>query len=140
MSGQARKWAWESSASRGTARLVLLSIADRIPDEQCVAYAGLTELMERTHASRNAVRGALTSLAEAGDLEICADFEGPSTARCTACRARCLAREGRGCPEGQPRAARRGRRTTGGHRTRSRPGQPGRGAAAQAPHLPQDRV
>lgn len=77
MSGQARKWAWESSASRGTARLVLLSIADRIPDEQCVAYAGLTELMERTHASRNAVRGALASLVVAGDLEICADFEGP---------------------------------------------------------------
>ncbi|MFH9562346.1 helix-turn-helix domain-containing protein [Streptomyces sp. BB1-1-1] len=77
MSGQARKWAWESSASRGTARLVLLSIADRIPDEQCVAYAGLTELMERTHASRNAVRGALTSLVAGGDLEICADFEGP---------------------------------------------------------------
>lgn len=77
MSGQARKWAWESSASRNTARLVLLSIADRIPDEQCVAYAGLTELMERTHASRNAVRGALTSLVAAGDLEICADFEGP---------------------------------------------------------------
>ncbi|MFG2628321.1 helix-turn-helix domain-containing protein [Streptomyces sp. NPDC048473] len=77
MSGQARKWAWESSASRGTARLVLLSIADRIPDEQCVAYAGLTELMERTHASRNAVRGALTSLVAAGDLEICVDFQGP---------------------------------------------------------------
>ncbi|MFD9840977.1 helix-turn-helix domain-containing protein [[Kitasatospora] papulosa] len=77
MSGQARKWAWETSASRGTARLVLLSIADRIPDEQCVAYSGLTELMERTHASRNAVRGALTSLVASGDLEICADFEGP---------------------------------------------------------------
>jgi hypothetical protein len=77
MSGQARKWVWESSASRGTARLILLSIADRIPDEQCVAYAGLTELMERTHASRNAVRGALTSLVAAGELEICVDLEGP---------------------------------------------------------------
>ncbi|MFD4258650.1 helix-turn-helix domain-containing protein [Streptomyces sp. NPDC058534] len=77
MSGQARKWVWESSASRGTARLVLLSIADRIPDAQCVAYASVTELMERTNASRNAVRTSLALLADAGELEILNDYEGP---------------------------------------------------------------
>ncbi|MFJ5045548.1 helix-turn-helix domain-containing protein [Streptomyces anulatus] len=77
MSGQARKWVWESSASRGTARLVLLSIADRIPDDQCVAYASVTELMERTNASRNAVRTSLALLADAGELEILNDYEGP---------------------------------------------------------------
>ncbi|MET8683637.1 helix-turn-helix domain-containing protein [Streptomyces sp. NPDC004732] len=77
MSGQARKWAWESSTSRGTARLVLLSIADRIPDAQCVAYASLAELMERTNASRNAVRSALASLCDAHDLEALKDYEGP---------------------------------------------------------------
>ncbi|MFG3293448.1 helix-turn-helix domain-containing protein [Streptomyces sp. NPDC048179] len=77
MSGQARKWVWESSASRGTARLVLLSIADRIPDAQCVAYASVTELMERTNASRNAVRTSLALLTDAGELEIVKDYEGP---------------------------------------------------------------
>ncbi|MEU5898729.1 helix-turn-helix domain-containing protein [Streptomyces venezuelae] len=77
MSGQARKWVWGSSASRGTARLVLLSIADRIPDAQCVAYASVTELMERTNASRNAVRTSLALLADAGELEILDDYEGP---------------------------------------------------------------
>lgn len=77
MSGQARKWVWESSASRGTARLVLLSIADRIPDAQCVAYASITELMERTNASRNAVRNSLALLEDASELEILDDYEGP---------------------------------------------------------------
>ncbi|MER5439081.1 helix-turn-helix domain-containing protein [Streptomyces sp. NPDC002790] len=77
MSGQARKWVWESSASRGTARLVLLSLADRIPDVQCVAYASLTELMERTNASRNAVRTSLALLEDAGELEVLNGYEGP---------------------------------------------------------------
>ncbi|MFD7862225.1 helix-turn-helix domain-containing protein [Streptomyces sp. NPDC059783] len=77
MSGQARKWAWESSTSRGTARLVLLSIADRIPDAQCVAYASLAELMERTNASRNAVRSALAWLCDAHELEALKGYEGP---------------------------------------------------------------
>ncbi|WP_327352793.1 helix-turn-helix domain-containing protein [Streptomyces sp. NBC_01304] len=77
MSGQARKWVWESSVSRGTARLVLLSIADRIPDAQCVAYASLTELMDRTNASRNAVRTSLALLEDAGELETLRDYEGP---------------------------------------------------------------
>ncbi|MFD4178857.1 helix-turn-helix domain-containing protein [Streptomyces anulatus] len=77
MSGQARKWVWESSTSRGTARLVLLSIADRIPDDQCVAYASLTDLMKRTNASRNAVRTSLALLADVGELEVINEYEGP---------------------------------------------------------------
>ncbi|MEV7886934.1 helix-turn-helix domain-containing protein [Streptomyces sp. NPDC002817] len=77
MSRDTRDWAWEHSASRGNARLVLLSIADRIPDEQCVAWASLTSLMRRTNASRNAVRGAITALADAGELEVLDDLDGP---------------------------------------------------------------
>ncbi|CCK32101.1 DNA-binding protein [Streptomyces davaonensis JCM 4913] len=77
MSRDTREWAWEYSASRGNARLVLLSIADRIPDEQCVAWASLTSLMKRTNASRNAVRGALAALAESGELEVLDDLDGP---------------------------------------------------------------
>uniref|UniRef100_A0AAU2ADS3 Helix-turn-helix domain-containing protein n=1 Tax=Streptomyces sp. NBC_00093 TaxID=2975649 RepID=A0AAU2ADS3_9ACTN len=77
MSRDTREWVWEHSSSRGNARLVLLSIADRIPDEQCVAWASLASLMRRTNASRNAVRGALTTLAEAGELEVLDDLDGP---------------------------------------------------------------
>ncbi|WP_369173527.1 helix-turn-helix domain-containing protein [Streptomyces sp. R28] len=77
MSKDAREWVWENSASRGNARLVMLSIADRIPDEQCLAWASLSSLMKRTNASRNAVRGALVALAEAGELEVLDDLDGP---------------------------------------------------------------
>ncbi|NEB01912.1 helix-turn-helix domain-containing protein [Streptomyces sp. SID13726] len=77
MSRDTREWAWEHSASRGTARLVLLSIADRIPDEQCVAWASLASLMRRTNASRNAVRGAITALAAIGELEVLDGLNGP---------------------------------------------------------------
>ncbi|MCX5238973.1 helix-turn-helix domain-containing protein [Streptomyces prunicolor] len=77
MSRAAREWVWECSASRGNARLVLLSIADRIPDEQCVAWASLTSLMKRTNASRNTVRDALVALAEIGELEVLGDLDGP---------------------------------------------------------------
>lgn len=72
---------WEHSSSRGTARLVLLSIADRVPDEQCVAWASIASLMQRTNASRNAVRGALTALVESGDLETLEMFVGPQRSR-----------------------------------------------------------
>ncbi|ROQ70223.1 hypothetical protein EDD93_4734 [Streptomyces sp. 840.1] len=77
MSVDTREWAWESSTSRGNARLVLLSIADRIPDDQCVAWASLSSLMRRTNASRNAVRAALAALSDAGELRVLDDYYGP---------------------------------------------------------------
>ncbi|WP_338676767.1 helix-turn-helix domain-containing protein [Streptomyces sp. SCSIO 30461] len=77
MSRDAREWVWEDSRSRGTARLILLSIADRVADDQCVAWASLASLMERTNASRNAVRRALAALADSGELELLDRYEGP---------------------------------------------------------------
>ncbi|WP_435124495.1 helix-turn-helix domain-containing protein [Actinacidiphila sp. bgisy144] len=77
MSKEAREWTWEYSVSRGTARLVLLSLADRAPDEQCVVWASLASLMKRTNASRNAVRSALTALADSGEVKVLTAFEGP---------------------------------------------------------------
>ncbi|MGW0137501.1 helix-turn-helix domain-containing protein [Streptomyces calvus] len=77
MSVDAREWVWEHSSSRGTARLVLLSIADRVPDEQCAAWASLASLVERTNASRTAVRDALTSLTESGELNVLDHLQGP---------------------------------------------------------------
>ncbi|MFE3645943.1 helix-turn-helix domain-containing protein [Streptomyces sp. NPDC059169] len=77
MSKNTRDWVWEHSRSRGTARLVLLSIADRAADDQCIAWASVTSLMKRTNASRNAVRSALTSLLNSGELKQLDEYEGP---------------------------------------------------------------
>ncbi|MEU6964336.1 helix-turn-helix domain-containing protein [Streptomyces chrestomyceticus] len=77
MSSDAREWVWEHSSSRGTARLVLLSIADRVADEQCIAWASLTSLAERTNASRSTVRDALDRLLDGGELEQLDDLTGP---------------------------------------------------------------
>jgi hypothetical protein len=77
MSSDAREWVWEHSSSRGTARLVLLSIADRVADEQCVSWASLTSLAERANASRSTVRDALDRLLGTGELEELDDLTGP---------------------------------------------------------------
>ncbi|AJE87471.1 DNA-binding protein [Streptomyces albus] len=68
---------WEHSSSRGTARLVLLSIADRVADEQCVSWASLSSLATRTNASVSTVREAINRLVEAGELEQLDDLTGP---------------------------------------------------------------
>lgn len=77
MSVNAREWVWEHSASRGTARLVLLSIADRVADDKCVAWASVASLVERTNASRTAVRDALAALDKSGELKVQKHLEGP---------------------------------------------------------------
>ncbi|MEU0843947.1 helix-turn-helix domain-containing protein [Streptomyces sp. NPDC005962] len=77
MSSEAREWVWEHSSSRGTARLVLLSIADRVADEQCVSWASLSSLATRTNASVSTVRDAIDRLVHAGELEQLDDLAGP---------------------------------------------------------------
>ncbi|MDQ0790196.1 MULTISPECIES: helix-turn-helix domain-containing protein [unclassified Streptomyces] len=77
MSSEAREWVWEHSSSRGTARLVLLSIADRVADEQCVSWASLSSLAKRTRASVSTVREAIDRLVDAGELEQLDDLTGP---------------------------------------------------------------
>ncbi|CAO0836985.1 hypothetical protein SMICM17S_06222 [Streptomyces microflavus] len=52
MSRDAREWVWEHSSSRGAARLIMLSLADRVTDEQCVCWASLSSLVKRTGASK----------------------------------------------------------------------------------------
>ncbi|MCX4966309.1 helix-turn-helix domain-containing protein [Streptomyces sp. NBC_00654] len=77
MSSDAREWVWEHSASRGAARLVLLSIADRVADEQCISWASLSSLAKRTRASVSTVREAIERLLLAGELEQLDDLVGP---------------------------------------------------------------
>ncbi|MFJ2509852.1 helix-turn-helix domain-containing protein [Streptomyces griseoviridis] len=77
MSGEAREWVWEHSTSRGAARLVLLSIADRVADDQCISWASLSSLAKRTRASVSTVREAVERLLLAGELEQLDDLVGP---------------------------------------------------------------
>ncbi|MGC4950081.1 helix-turn-helix domain-containing protein [Streptomyces sp. DT224] len=77
MSSEAREWVWEHSSSRGTARLVLLSIADRVADDQCVSWASLSSLATRTNASVSTVRVAVERLVLAEELEQLDDLVGP---------------------------------------------------------------
>ncbi|MBT2527472.1 helix-turn-helix domain-containing protein [Streptomyces sp. ISL-99] len=77
MSGEAREWVWENSSSRGAARLVLLSIADRVADDQCISWASLSSLAKRTRASVSTVREAVERLILAGELEQLDDLVGP---------------------------------------------------------------
>ncbi|MEH0468539.1 helix-turn-helix domain-containing protein [Streptomyces sp. B21-097] len=77
MSSEAREWVWEHSSSRGAARLVLLSIADRVADEQCISWASLSSLAKRTRASVSTVREAVERLLLSGELEQLDDLVGP---------------------------------------------------------------
>ncbi|MEV7107134.1 helix-turn-helix domain-containing protein [Streptomyces atroolivaceus] len=77
MSADARDWVWEHSSSRGAARLVLLSIADRVADDQCISWASLSSLAKRTRASVSTVREAVERLLLAGELEQLDDLVGP---------------------------------------------------------------
>ncbi|MET9566821.1 helix-turn-helix domain-containing protein [Streptomyces tauricus] len=77
MSSEAREWVWDQSSSRGAARLVLLSIADRVADDQCISWASLTSLAKRTRASISTVREAIERLLLAGELEQLDDLVGP---------------------------------------------------------------
>ncbi|MEU8649737.1 helix-turn-helix domain-containing protein [Streptomyces sp. NPDC048737] len=77
MSKDVREWVFDHSSSRGTARLVLLAVADRVPDERCVVWASVPDLMKRTNASRTAVRDALAALDKSGELVERGHLQGP---------------------------------------------------------------
>ncbi|MGW4289612.1 helix-turn-helix domain-containing protein [Streptomyces sp. NPDC004673] len=77
MSGEAREWVWEHSSSRGTTRCVMLSIADRVADDQCISWASLSDLAKRTNASISTVREALDRMVAADELEVLHDLVGP---------------------------------------------------------------
>lgn len=77
MSLDAQDWVWEHSASKNTARLVLLAIADKASGADVSAYAGTTFLMRRSRASRTSVIKAVDTLIESGELEIVLGATGP---------------------------------------------------------------
>jgi hypothetical protein len=75
MSNAALTAVWNRSKSEGTARLVLLSIADRA-DDKGRAFCGAKDLCQRTNAGRRTVFDALRELREIGELDVLAD-KGP---------------------------------------------------------------
>lgn len=77
MSLDAQDWVWEHSASKNTARLVLLAIADKASGSDVSAYAGTTFLMRRANASRTAVIKAVDTLLDSKELEIVEGKKGP---------------------------------------------------------------
>ncbi len=77
MSLDAQDWVWEHSASKGTARLVLLAIADKANGRDCSAYAGTAFLVRRTRAARSSVVVAVDRLLESGELEVVEGRKGP---------------------------------------------------------------
>ena len=77
MSLDAQDWVWNHSKSKGTARLVLLAIADKAYGKDCSAYAGTTMLVQRCNAARSSVIAAVDKLIETGELAVVEGRVGP---------------------------------------------------------------
>ncbi|MFJ6694426.1 hypothetical protein [Streptomyces sp. NPDC091294] len=73
MSKKALDWVWTQSASKGTARVVLLALAREATGSHLAVCAGSTWLMEQANASRNSVLTALRTLEASGEI---AEVEG----------------------------------------------------------------
>ena len=77
MSLDAQDWVWNHSQSKGTARLVLLAIADKASGKDCSAYAGTTMLVQRANAARSSVIVAVDKLLDSGELAVVEGVTGP---------------------------------------------------------------
>lgn len=77
MSLDAQDWVWEHSVSKGTARLVLLAIADKASGPDCSAYAGTTLLVKRANSARSSVVVAVDKLIESGEVQVIEGRTGP---------------------------------------------------------------
>lgn len=70
MSIKVISWVWDSSASRGTDRLVLLAIADSASgDDGTNAYPSIATLARKAGVSTRTVQRAIRTLVELGELE-----------------------------------------------------------------------
>lgn len=76
MSVAASSWVWEHSRAKGTARLVLLALADHAGADGGDAYPSVRRLSVRCGISTRSVQGALKVLVALGELEV-EDQAGP---------------------------------------------------------------
>ena len=60
----------DESQARGTARTVLLAIADRAYDDGTGAWPTLADLSRRANTSRSNVKRAIRALVELGELKV----------------------------------------------------------------------
>ncbi|MBK6014267.1 hypothetical protein [Streptomyces sp. MBT53] len=77
MSLDAMDWVWTRSTAKGIARMVLLAIADKCPDDACTAYAGTTMLVRRTNGARSSVVAAVDKLLVGDELRVVEGSKGP---------------------------------------------------------------
>ncbi|MGW1162751.1 hypothetical protein ACWD48_32035 [Streptomyces sp. NPDC002519] len=77
MSLDAMDWVWTRSTAKGIARMVLLAIADKCPDDACTAYAGTTMLVRRTNGARSSVVAAVDKLLDGDELRVVEGSKGP---------------------------------------------------------------
>jgi hypothetical protein len=70
MSVLASSWVWENSRSKGTARLILLSLADHAGQDGGDAYPSVARLSRRCGVSERTVQEALKVLVSLGELTI----------------------------------------------------------------------
>ena len=77
MSHSARDWVWERSRTRGTARLVMLSLADHVTGPECLAYGSTRSLAGRTGAGERTVVTAVDRAVALGELEVVKGRRGP---------------------------------------------------------------
>jgi Helix-turn-helix domain len=63
-------WVFKHSESEGTARLVLLVLADHAGQGGWVCYPSIKRIAERAKASESAVHRAIRTLVELGEVEI----------------------------------------------------------------------
>jgi hypothetical protein len=61
---------WEHSTSTGTARLVLLAIADHAGDDRREAFPSVSTLARKVRCSERTVQYAITELVDAGELTV----------------------------------------------------------------------
>lgn len=70
MSVKVTSWVWEHSQAKGSARLVLLALADHAGADGGDAYPSVRRLATRCGVSERTVQEALRTLAELGEIEI----------------------------------------------------------------------
>lgn len=68
MTDDARHWVWTRSRTTGNARLVLLAIADKVPDTACVTRISTDDLCSQLNASLPEVQSAVSSAIKSGEL------------------------------------------------------------------------
>lgn len=82
MTLNAMHWVWNHSRTKGNPRMVLLAIADKVTDAQCITRMGTTEFRARLgNVSKSVVVRAVDAALESGELVMAEEARGSRAAR-----------------------------------------------------------